>query len=125
MFQSLKYSNLFLRLGLAAVFVWFGIDKFLNPQHWLSAWVPQSVLTVASNIGIGGLDVVYASGVFELLVGASILSNIFTKIFSILAIVFLVTVLFTFGVSEVLVRDVGLVGGFLALLFWPQRIQFV
>ena len=124
MFQSLRYSNIFLRLGLAVVFIWFGVDKFLNPEYWLSAWVPQSVLLLASKLGIGGMDVVYASGVFELLVGASVLSNIFIKIFSVLAMIFLIIVLFTFGMSEVLIRDVGLMGGFLALLFWPERRRF-
>ena len=125
MFQSLRYSNLFLRLGLAAVFIWFGVDKFLNPQYWLSAWIPQSALSVASRVGVSGMDVVYASGVFELLVGASVLSNIFIKIFSVLALIFLVAVLLTFGISEVIIRDVGLMGGFLSLLFWPERRRFV
>ncbi len=124
MFQSLGYSNLFLRLGLAAVFIWFGVDKFLHPEYWLNAWIPQSVLSLASKVGISGMDVVYASGVFELLVGASVLSNIFIKIFSVLALVFLVTVLFTFGVSEVLIRDIGLMGGFLSLLFWPEARRY-
>ena len=125
MFQSLHYSNLFLRLGLAAVFIWFGVDKFLNPEYWLSAWIPQNILSLASKAGISGTDVVYASGVFELLVGASVLSNIFIKIFSVLALIFLVMVLFTFGVNETLVRDIGLMGGFLSLLFWPERRRFV
>ncbi len=124
MFQSLRCSNLFLRLGLAAVFIWFGVDKFLNPQYWLSAWVPQSTLALASKLGVNGLDIVYASGVFELLVGVSVLSNIFVKMFSVLALAFLVTVLFTFGLSEVIVRDFGLMGGFLSLLFWPERRRF-
>lgn len=125
MFQSLRYSNIFLRLGLAAVFIWFGVDKFLNPQYWLSAWIPQGALSVASRVGVSGMDVVYASGVFELLVGASVLSNIFIKIFSVLALIFLVAVLLTFGISEVIIRDVGLMGGFLSLLFWPERRRFV
>jgi len=100
------------------------VDKFLNPQYWLSAWIPQSVLSIASRVGINGMDVVYASGIFELLVGASVLSNIFIKIFSVLALIFLVVVLFTFGISEVLVRDIGLMGGFLALLFWPENRRY-
>lgn len=125
MFQSLHYSNLFLRLGLAAVFIWFGVDKFINPEYWLNAWVPQSVVLLVSKVGLGGTDIVYASAIFELLVGASVLSNIFIKIFSVLAIIFLATVLLFFGVSEVLIRDMGLIGGFLALLFWPERRMFV
>lgn len=125
MFQSLRYSNVFLRLGLAVVFIWFGVDKFLNPQYWLSAWIPQGALTIASKFGLGGTDIVYSSGVLELLVGASVLSNIFIKIFSVLALIFLATVLFAFGISEVLVRDIGLMGGLLALLFWPERRRFV
>jgi len=123
-FQSLYYSNLFLRLGLAAVFIWFGVDKFLNPEYWLNSWVPQSALLIASKVGISGIDIVYASGVFELLIGASVLSNIFIKIFSVLALIFLVVVLFTFGISEVLIRDIGLMGGLLALLFWPENRRY-
>ena len=124
MFQSLWYSNLFLRLGLAAVFIWFGVDKFINPEYWLSAWIPQNIVLLASKIGISGVSVVYASAIFELLVGTSVLSNIFIKVFSVLAIIFLVAVLLFFGVSEVLIRDLGLIGGFLALLFWPERRMF-
>ena len=74
---------------------------------------------------MSGLDIVYTSGVFELLVGASVLINIFIKVFSVLALVFLITVLFTFGISEVTIRDIGLMGGFLSLLFWPERRRFV
>jgi len=124
-FQSLRYSNLFLRLGLATVFIWFGINKFIDPQYWLSAWVTQSVLAMASKLGISGLDIVNISGVFEVLVGISVLSNIFMKVFSVLAIIFLGGILFTFGLSEILVRDIGLVGGFLSLLFWPERRRFI
>ena len=96
----------------------------MNPEYWLSAWIPQSVLAVSSKIGISGMDVVYTSGVFELLVGASVLSNIFIKIFSVLALIFLVVVLFTFGISEVIIRDIGLMGGFLSLLFWPESRRY-
>jgi len=80
---------------------------------------------MASKLGISGLDIVNISGVFEVLVGISVLSNIFMKVFSVLAIIFLGGILFTFGLSEILVRDIGLVGGFLSLLFWPERRRFI
>ena len=35
-----KHSQLVLRLGLAFVFGWFGIDKFLHLQNWYG-WIPQ------------------------------------------------------------------------------------
>jgi len=124
LFQSLRYPNLFLRLGLAVVFIWFGVDKFIHPEYWLSAWIPQNVLVFASKLGVSGTDVVSASGVFELLIGASVLSNIFIKIFSVFALIFLVAVLLTFGISEVTVRDIGLMGGFLSLLFWPENRRY-
>lgn len=120
MFQSIKYSNLFLRLGLSAVFIWFGIDKFINPQYWISAWVPQDMLQITSKFGISSLDIIYVSAVFELLVGIGILTNMFTKTFSFLAILFLSAIFFKFGINEVIIRDFGLIGGFLALLFWPE-----
>jgi|SRR3989338_2164524 len=122
--SSLKLSNLFLRLGLAAVFIWFGIDKFINPQYWLNAWIPQSYLALASRVGISGLDIVYASGIFELLVGASVLSNVFIKIFSALALIFLIVIVSTFGINEIIARDIGLIGGFLALFFWPENRRY-
>ena len=122
--SSLKLSNLFLRLGLAAVFIWFGIDKFINPQYWLNAWIPQSYLALASRVGISGLEIVYASGIFELLVGASVLSNVFIKIFSALALIFLIVIVSTFGINEIIARDIGLIGGFLALFFWPENRRY-
>lgn len=121
MFNSFKYSNLFLRLALAFVFLWFGIDKFFHPAYWLQAWVPQSVVSLALGVGLGANDFIYALGVFEVLVGVSLLSGAFMEIFASLAVVFLVTTLFFHGFNEVMVRDIGLIGALLALVTWPKR----
>ena len=121
MFQSFRYSNIFLRLGLAFVFLWFGIDKFFDPTYWLQAWVPQSVSHYALNWGIQPNDLVYAVGVFETLVGISLLGNLFVPLFSGLAIIFLLAITLFHGFNEVIVRDVGLIGGLLSLLVWPRQ----
>ena len=120
MIESLKYSNLFLRLGLAFVFIWFGIDKFIHPIYWINAWFPQSAADLLSNFGFDENSFMIAAAVFEILVGVSILSGIFIKFFTALAIIFLVVIFFFFGFNEVLVRDIGLIGGLLALFFWPN-----
>lgn len=120
MFQSLKYSNLVLRLSLAIVFFWFGIDKFFHPDYWINAWVPQSVSLFMANFNIRPIDIIYVSGVFEVLVGTSLVANIFIAPFSMLAILFMVSIMIFNGFSEVLIRDVGLIGAFLSLFFWPH-----
>ncbi len=120
MWQSLRYSNLFLRLALAFVFLWFGIDKFFHPTYWLNAWVPETVINAAAFFHIGASMVVYTVGVFELLVGISLLANMFVGLFGSLATLFLIVVSVTSGFNEVLVRDIGLIGGLLSLVFWPR-----
>lgn len=120
MFQSLKYSNLILRISLAIVFFWFGIDKFFHPDYWVNAWVPQSVILFAESLKLRSADVVYISGVFEVLVATSLVTNIFVALFSSLAVMFLASIMLFHGISEILVRDIGLMGAFLSLIFWPS-----
>ena len=121
MIQSLKYSNLALRLSLAIVFFWFGIDKFFHPDYWVNAWVPQSISLFAENFKMRQIDIIYISGVFEILVGTSLVTNIFIVFFSMLSLAFLGSIMFFNGFSEVLVRDIGLMGMFLSLIFWPKH----
>ena len=124
MFQSLKYSNLVLRLSLAIVFFWFGIDKFFHPDYWVNAWVPQSVISLTENFGIRPIDIIYISGVFEILVGTSLVTNIFIVFFSSAALLFLVNIMLFNGINEVLVRDIGLMGALLSLVFWPRQRSY-
>ena len=119
--HSFHLSNLCLRISLAIVFLWFGIDKFVHPQYWLDAWVPRSVLNVLAFIKISGRDFIYINGVFEILVGISLLANLFTKVFSSIAIVFLMGVLVVHGFNEVIIRDIAMIGAFLAIIFWPDK----
>jgi uncharacterized membrane protein YphA (DoxX/SURF4 family) len=121
MVQSLKYSHLVLRLGLAAVFLWFGIDKFLHPGYWADAWLPQSVANLVQRFGLSRNEFMYLNGLFEIIVGTSIISTIFVRFFAALAILFLISVSIFHGFNEIIVRDLGLMGGLLALIFWPDR----
>lgn len=121
MLQSLKYSNLALRFSLAIVFFWFGIDKFFHPDYWVNAWVPQSVALFAENLKIQATDIVYLVGVFEVLVGTSLVTNIFIASFSLLALLFMGSIMFFSGFSEILVRDIGLMGMLLSLILWPRQ----
>ena len=120
MFSSSRLSYLFIRLGLAAVFLWFGIDKMIHPDYWLNAWVAPSIRSLVGSVGLSGNQFVYLNGVFEILVGVSLVTNVLQRFFSLLAALFLVSIFIFIGFNEVTVRDIGLLGGFLAIIFWQN-----
>lgn len=121
MVQSLKYSHLVLRIGLALVFLWFGIDKFIHPGYWADAWLPGSVAGIIERAGLSRNEFMYLNGIFEIVVGTSIISTIFIRFFATAAVVFLLSVFLFHGFNEIVIRDFGLIGGLLALIFWPDR----
>ncbi len=121
MFTSYNLSYLIIRLGLAAVFLWFGIDKLIHPAYWLEAWVPVWLIVFLAKISFSGVQFIYIAGIFEVLVGLSLIAEIFTKFFAGLAILFLFAIVVTNGLNEIMVRDVGLMASFLAIVFWPNK----
>lgn len=121
MFQSYRYSHLILRLSLAGVFLWFGIGKFMQPQYWADAWLPRWAGAFAATLGMSPVNAMVLLGIFEVLVAASLATGFFDRWFASAAALFLFVILFSTGLNEILVRDVGLIGALLALAAWPQR----
>lgn len=101
--------------------MWFGTDKFIHPAYWLNAWVPAGFLSFLFRFNLDGNQFIFLTGVFEILTGVSLFSGVWVKLFSFLAVIFLVSVFFIAPLNEVIIRDIGLIGGFLAILFWPDR----
>jgi len=122
MWQSLRISHLILRLFLAAVFLWFGIDKFFHPLYWLNTWLPHSIVAFSALVHVSASSLVYGVAVVELLVGISLVSNMFVDFFALVAAVLLIIISLFYGFNEILVRDIGILGGLLALVFWPKPV---
>jgi len=120
MFSSSRYSSIFLRFGLALVFLWFGIDKMIHVSYWTTVWIPPNLFEIIGRFGISQNQLIYGAGFFEILTGLSLLSSVFAKFFSLLAILYLIAILILNGLSEITVRDIGLIGGLLAVLLWPN-----
>jgi len=113
-----------LKIGIAAVFMWFGIHKFISPEYWVNAWIPVWLPGFLEYFSLTPINFIYISGIFQILVGLSFLTNVGTRIFALLASVFLLLVIIIFGFNgfnEIIVRDIGLLGGLLAIMFWPER----
>lgn len=123
MFTSARVSYWAVRLGLAALFLWFGIDKLIHPNYWLNAGVSEAVLAFLASFKISGGQFVYFLGFFEMLVAVSILINFLSRTFAFLAVIFLGIVIVTGGVNEITVRDWGTMGSLIAIIFWPARTR--
>ncbi len=121
MIFSFRYSYIVLCVGIAAVFFWFGIDKFFHPAYWLDAWVPAWAVSGAATFGVTGTQFIYVNGILEVLIGLSLISGVFVRLFSALGVILLIAVLFVIGLNEIAVRDFGLIGGLLAVFLWPDR----
>lgn len=93
---------LLLRIGLGGVFLWFGTDKFINPDiwvHYIPSWFPM-LIPVSLFILL--------MGVVETLVGLMVLAGFYTRIAAAFAALMLVPILISLGYNEIGVRDFGL-----------------
>jgi uncharacterized membrane protein YphA (DoxX/SURF4 family) len=121
MFLSVRYSQLAIRIGLAVVFLWFGVDKFIHPQYWLDAWVSQSLQVFVGHMGVDPRELVNLIAIFEVLVGISLFTGFFMRYFAAAMCLFLVINFAFNGIRLELARDIGLIGGLVALVIWPER----
>ncbi len=110
------WGTLVARVGIAAVFLWFGIDKFIHPIEW-AGWVPDWMTAL---IPMSLVSFMYIQGAIETVVGALLLIGYQTRFAALLAVVTLCGVILAMigtGSTDVLLRDVGLLAASISLLF--------
>ncbi|TSC91345.1 MAG: hypothetical protein CEN90_474 [Parcubacteria group bacterium Licking1014_17] len=123
MMISLKYSAGVLRWGMAVVFLWLGVNAFVNPTYWLTAYLPKLIATAASNLGLAGSQFAYVGGVFLIVTGISLITEIFIVPFCFAGIIMLVLSSVSSNVLEITIRNVGLIAGLIFLIMKPDIKQ--
>lgn len=118
-----RYAQLILRLGVGAVFLIFGLDKFRSEQAQFASWADWVPGWFSMLIGGRVKGFIYVLGVFEVLVGLAFLTGYVLFWAALLSSLFLLaTVLLStsgpfFGkVDQSTIRDIGLLGGTLSLM---------
>lgn len=106
-----KYSAPLLRLSLAAVVLWFGIQQLLHAANW-TAYVPDSAVALSH---LSAVTLVYLNGTFELIFGIALLFGFQTRIAALLLSLHLFDIMYVVGYGEIGVRDFGLAAGLLAV----------
>ena len=121
MFQSHRASHLFLRFGLAFIFLWLGIEKFMEPHSWIGSATPQWVIHFTELLRMSVTNVFILLGILEVLVATSLAAAFFERWFASAAILFLLLSVIVSGFSDAAAYDLGVIGGLLALVVWPER----
>lgn len=114
-------TQLFLRLGLGAMFVYSGLDILLHPNSWtwalrgLPAFIQTQIDRVGPEMYLRG------QGIAELMMAAAFLAwflpRPLVRIAAFFAAVEMIAILVFVGVDAVTFRDIGLVGAALGVLF--------
>ncbi|HIH52213.1 hypothetical protein J4412_00645 [Candidatus Pacearchaeota archaeon] len=99
-----EIPKIFLRFGIGIVFLTFGIWQLINPTSWIG-YVPGYVY----GLGISILLIIILNGIFDLLIGISLISGIYLRFFSVFGIIRLLLIVFSLGWNEITVRDIGFI----------------
>ncbi|OHA09530.1 MAG: hypothetical protein A3A44_01960 [Candidatus Sungbacteria bacterium RIFCSPLOWO2_01_FULL_60_25] len=106
-----KTSYHFLRVGLAITFVWIGVLIFKQPEAWggyLQPWAAGLLPVPMAQAMIG-------TAVLDIAIGAFLLVDFLPWLAALIGAVHLVIVLTVSGITDITVRDIGLLAAALAL----------
>ncbi len=98
-----KYAPVVVRVGIALVVLWFGVEQILHPEMWvflLPTWTTM--------LGLSPTVLIYLNGAFELVVGTALIAGIATRYTALIIALHLFDIAYTVGYGDVAVRDVGL-----------------
>ncbi len=97
-------SSPILRIGLAIVFLWFGINQIVEPNSYLG-FLPDWLTKISP---IDPTMIVYLNGSFEILFGTALLLGLFTRIVAFVLFLHMADIAFTVGLDAIGIRDFGL-----------------
>ncbi len=111
-------SSPILRIGLALVFLWFGISQISDTVNWVG-YIPDWVVNLSS---LNATTIVYLNGGFEIIFGTALLFGLFTRFVAFLLFLHIADITFTVGFDAIGVRDFGLT--IATLVVWINGSDF-
>jgi len=115
-----KASFHFLRVGLAITFLWIGVLIFKNPEAWggyLQPWAAGLLPIPLAQAMIG-------TAVLDITIGAFLLFDFLSWLAAFVGAIHLVIVLTVSGITDITVRDIGLLVATTAIMIdsLPQKV---
>lgn len=106
-----KYAPIVLRLGLTAVYVWFGVSQLVNAGAW-TGLVPSWAISLS---GMQASTIVHLNGIFEVLAALLLACGVYVRWIALILALHLFIITSHLGLSAIGVRDFGLSFATLAL----------
>jgi len=107
-----KTSFHFLRVGLAITFLWIGVLIFKNPEAWGGYLQPWA----AGLLPVPLAQAMTGTAILDITIGALLLIDVFTWLASLVGAVHIIIVLTVSGITDITVRDIGLLVAAAALM---------
>lgn len=107
-----KTSFHFLRVGLAITFLWIGVLIFKNPEAWggyLQPWAAGLLPIPLTQAMIG-------TAILDVTIGAFLLVDFLPWLAALVGAVHIIIVLIVSGITDITVRDIGLLVAALAIV---------
>ncbi len=111
-----EWGVLILRLGLAALFLWFGFSQLLDGINWVG-WVPEWAVNL---INLPPAMIVLMNGLFEVIAGSLIALNLLTRWAALALAAHLLVITIDIGLTPIGVRDFALTMATLALALFSS-----
>lgn len=113
----------FLRVGLAITFLWIGILIFKNPEAWSGYLQPWA----AGLLPIPMAQVMIGTAILDIIIGVFLLIDFLPWLAAFVGAVHLVIVLTVSGITDITVRDIGLLAAMLALMIdsLPSKFKLI
>ncbi len=106
-----KYAPVVLRLGLAILYLWFGVSEITNTGAW-TTWVPAWATAMT---GLSAETIVQLNAAFEILAGALLAIGLLTRWIALALGLHMVLLVFEIGFNAIGMRDFAIMMATFAL----------
>lgn len=96
------YAPIVVRLGMSAVFLWFGVSQVFSAEEFMG-YLPSFLLLSGY-----AKHAIIANGVLEIVLGGLLAAGLFVRPAALLLSLHLLSIIITLGYNDIAVRDAGL-----------------
>src|SRR3989344_2162832 len=116
-----KTSFHILRVGLAITFLWIGILILKQPEAWSGYMQPWA----AGLLPIPIEQAMKGTAVLDLVIGALLIFDSYVWLAALLGTLHLISVLVVSGITDITVRDIGILSAALALMVDSMPVNII